>query len=59
MLPLIRTAIAHLRAELVERLPSYMVPRRVVMVDQLPHNANGKVDRRAAADLVRIALEHS
>jgi acyl-coenzyme A synthetase/AMP-(fatty) acid ligase len=42
-----------LRAELVGRLPGYMVPRRVLTVDQLPSNSNGKVDRRAVAELVR------
>lgn len=48
---------AELRAGLVRGLPSYMVPRRVLTVDQLPCNANGKVDRRAAAELVRAALD--
>lgn len=43
---------AELRAELVRGLPSYMVPRRVLTVGELPFNANGKVDRRAVADLV-------
>ncbi|MFE7524169.1 amino acid adenylation domain-containing protein [Kitasatospora sp. NPDC057542] len=32
---------------LAERLPSYMVPARVVWMDRLPINANGKVDRSA------------
>ena len=29
------------------RLPSYMVPKRVFFVDQLPLNSNGKIDRGA------------
>ena len=45
-----------LRAELVRRLPAYLVPRRVLTVDRLPSNSNGKVDRRAVAGL---ALERS
>jgi amino acid adenylation domain-containing protein len=38
-----------LRAALAERLPEYMVPRRIHLVDALPLSANGKVDRQALA----------
>ncbi|NYZ14610.1 amino acid adenylation domain-containing protein [Azospirillum sp. RWY-5-1] len=38
---------AGLRAQLAERLPIYMVPRRLEVVDALPLTANGKVDRKA------------
>jgi acyl carrier protein len=34
-----------LRQALEARLPDYLVPRHVVVVDRLPRNANGKVDR--------------
>ncbi len=36
--------------QLAARLPPYMLPRRVLMLDVLPKNANGKIDRPALAD---------
>lgn len=36
-------------AALAEQLPVYMLPRRIVVLDQLPLNHNGKIDRQALA----------
>ncbi|MBA3780240.1 MAG: amino acid adenylation domain-containing protein [Nocardioides sp.] len=38
-----------LRRALADALPAYMVPDHIAVLDQLPLNANGKVDRRALA----------
>ncbi|MFC4121971.1 amino acid adenylation domain-containing protein, partial [Nonomuraea zeae] len=49
VIPEASTTIDHdtLRQHLASRLPRYMVPAAFVVMDALPLNANGKVDRRA------------
>ncbi|HLM54814.1 MAG TPA: amino acid adenylation domain-containing protein [Pyrinomonadaceae bacterium] len=54
-----RQLIPQLRSFLQERLPDYMTPSAFVMLDALPLNANGKVNRRQlpAPDAPRPELE--
>ena len=35
------------KSTLFEKIPRYMVPERVLMLDEFPLNANGKLDRKA------------
>ncbi|MBD8496930.1 non-ribosomal peptide synthetase [Paenibacillus arenosi] len=41
------TDISVLKKQLTERLPDYMVPEYVVLLERLPLTPNGKVDRKA------------
>ena len=40
-------SVSGVRRALRHELPSYMVPTRFVVLDKLPHTANGKIDRPA------------
>jgi D-alanine--poly(phosphoribitol) ligase subunit 1 len=46
------TTKAQVAAALEERLPGYMVPRKIGVSDALPRTPNGKADRRAALELL-------
>jgi D-alanine--poly(phosphoribitol) ligase subunit 1 len=46
--------VAVIREHCASRLPPYMRPAKIVRLDALPQNANGKVDRKA----VRALMEH-
>ncbi|KAA8879752.1 amino acid adenylation domain-containing protein, partial [Nocardia colli] len=45
--PNVRVDTELLREDLAERLPAYMVPSVVLVLDEFPLNASGKLDRKA------------
>ncbi|KAL7660417.1 hypothetical protein ACMYSQ_003295 [Aspergillus niger] len=47
-------AEARLKAALQASLPKYMIPARIVVLDKMPINANGKVDRKELARLASV-----
>jgi amino acid adenylation domain-containing protein len=49
--------IALLRERVATRLPAYMVPEQITVMDVLPLSANGKLDRAAVANAV-AASDH-
>ncbi|HVJ33111.1 MAG TPA: AMP-binding protein [Terriglobia bacterium] len=49
--------VADVLAHCTSNLPTYMRPSRVVQLDQLPENANGKVDRKAVRVLLAALQE--
>lgn len=48
-------AMADIRKRCRERLPSYMVPRKVVAIERMPVSPSGKIDRKALARLLATA----
>jgi amino acid adenylation domain-containing protein len=41
------TSVSHLRSFLREKLPEYLIPSAIVLLDELPLTPNGKVDTRS------------
>ncbi len=41
-----------MREALRSRLPSYMLPRRIIKLDSMPLNSSGKIDRNAIVALL-------
>ncbi|MGW6423935.1 amino acid adenylation domain-containing protein [Nocardia sp. NPDC055053] len=48
--------VGRVRADLAQRLPAYMIPARIVVLDQLPVNVNGKLDGHALHELATETL---
>ncbi|MGW6622403.1 amino acid adenylation domain-containing protein [Nocardia sp. NPDC055002] len=48
--------VSRVRADLAQRLPAYMIPARIVVMDQLPVNVNGKLDSPALNELAEQSL---
>ncbi|MEU4599737.1 amino acid adenylation domain-containing protein [Nocardia sp. NPDC023988] len=48
--------VSRVRADLAQRLPAYMIPARIVVLDRLPVNVNGKLDGHALNELAEQAL---
>src|SRR6202789_4213230 len=53
------TSVGDLRRMLIARLPRYMVPQRIVIVDDIPLTPNGKLDEAALAAIDSAALTES
>jgi amino acid adenylation domain-containing protein len=51
----VRVTPVDLRAQLVATLPRYMLPTRWLELDELPKNANGKIDRPRLRELLADA----
>lgn len=45
-----------LRSFVAQHAPDYMIPARIVVLSDLPKNANGKIDRRALATIAAASV---
>ena len=43
--------VNYIRSELEKYIPAYMIPKTIKIVDRLPINKNGKIDRKALIEL--------
>ncbi|MRS01657.1 amino acid adenylation domain-containing protein [bacterium] len=52
-------SVQEILSRVEKRLPDYMVPKRIYVVDTFPLNCNGKVDRKEIIKLVGVNDDHS
>ncbi|UKZ63170.1 NRPS [Trichoderma atroviride] len=52
-----RRFVSQIREQLQSLLPSYMVPSHIVLIDQMPLNANGKVDRKSLTRRAQVMAQ--
>ena len=41
----------YVKKELEKLIPNYMIPKKIKIIDKLPVNNNGKIDRKALSEL--------
>ena len=46
-MPALQVAEEDVRSFATERLPKYQVPSRVMLLDEIPRNAMGKINKKA------------
>ncbi|UKZ79102.1 NRPS [Trichoderma virens FT-333] len=54
-----RRFVSQIREQLESLLPAYMIPSRIMVIDQMPLNANGKVDRKELAQRAKRTVPKS
>ena len=43
--------IAEIKEELKQYIPSYMIPKKIIFIEKIPTNNNGKIDRKKLMEL--------
>ncbi len=51
--------VGAIRRQLKETLPSVMVPKEILVIDEMPLNVNGKVDRKALLERLKSESEQA
>jgi amino acid adenylation domain-containing protein len=51
-------SVEETQAELRQRLPVYMVPKQLILLEALPLNSNGKIDRKALVQRLENEAAH-